>query len=173
MAGESTTANTIMAWSKCDIKIVEEDPTGAFPSSGLTSIGTIKDRSSQLSSDAGEELEAKATGGERVGYEQQEGGFTLTTTVIEPTDELYALLGLGTAGSGAFNVKTHVPGKYFAVEVTPKNKGAKGIKAPHCFISVAPGWGEDTGNEITLNIAILHGAGDYWYQRFTTTQALS
>lgn len=169
----ATTEKTVMAWSKCKVEIAESAAT--FPTS-LTSIGVIKDKSSTLSSDTGEELEAKATGGERVGYEQQEGGFTLVTTVIEPTDELYTLLGLGAVKSGettTFQVKTHLVGKMFAVKVTPKNKGAKGIKAPYCSISVAPNWGEDTGNEVTLTIGILHDPTlNYWYERFTTSEAL-
>lgn len=171
----STSQPIKMSWSQCKIEIAPIGEDNLPVSGQWTSIGTIKDKSSTLTSDTGEELEAYATGHRRVGYEQQEGDFTLATTVIEPSDSLLTTLGLGQAegSDGTFVVKTHVPGQYFGVKVTPKNKGARGIEAPYCFVSVAPGWSEETGHELPLTIAILHNdALEYWYKKFTTTAAL-
>ena len=66
--------NIKMAWSKCTIEIGTTGGNGAMATS-LTSIGTIKDKSSTLEPSDGETLEAKATGGETVAKEAQEGGF--------------------------------------------------------------------------------------------------
>lgn len=165
---------TIMAWSKCSIKI-GETPAGEAMAETLTSIGTIKNQSATLESAEGDALEAVATGGELVAREALEGAFTLTCRVIEPTDALYTLLGLGeavTGTAGAYNVSTHLVGKAFSVEVTPKNAGAKGIKAPKTNVTFAAGWSEEDGNYADLTFGILHGEAGYWYQRFTTASAL-
>lgn len=164
-----------MSWSECKIEISPIDESTGLPSTtGWKSIGTIKDKSSSLSSDTGEELEAYATGHKRVGYEQQEGDFTLATTVIEPEDDLYVALDLAEKedSSGDLLVKTHVPGSYYGVRVTPKNKGGRGIEAPYCFISTSPDWSEETGDEMPLTIAILHNEDlGYWYKKFRAKTA--
>lgn len=164
----------IMGWSKCSIKI-GETPNGEGMASTLTSVGTIKNQSATLESEEGDALEAVATGGEIVAKESLEGGYTLTCRVIEPTDALYTLLGLGAADSQdntAFNVTTHLVGKSFSVEVTPKNAGARGIRAPKTNVTFAAGWSEEEGNFADLTFELVHGDAGYWYQRFTTSTAL-
>lgn len=155
-----------MAWSECKVEIGATRANDVM-ATALTDIGTIKDKSSRLEPSNGDALEAKATGNKTVAKEQQEGGFTLTTRVIEPDDSLLTLLGLGTAGSDEFKVKTHVVDGDFSVVVTPKNVGAKGIKAPKTNITYKPGWSEEEGNYADLDFEILHGEQDYWYSRFT------
>ena len=81
----------IMAWSKCTIEIAPTGADDAFNGTELKSIGVIKDKSTTLEPSDGDALEMKATGGETVAKEVQEGGFTLKTRVIEP-DELYSTL---------------------------------------------------------------------------------
>lgn len=159
-------AKKIMAWSKC---LIEIGKTGAndIMATTLKSIGIIKDKSSTLEASEGEALEAKATGGELVAKEVTEGGFQLKTRVIEPTDELLLELGLGEAKDSEFNIKTHVVEGDFSVKLTPKNIGAKGIKAPKCSITYTPGWSEEEGNYADLTFDILKGEGDYWYSIFT------
>lgn len=159
-------AKKIMAWSKC---LIEIGKTGSddIMATVLKSIGIIKDKSSTLEASEGEALEAKATGGELVAKEVTEGGFQLKTRVIEPTDELLLELGLGEAKDSEFNIKTHVVEGDFSVKLTPKNIGAKGIKAPKCSITYTPGWSEEEGNYADLTFDILKGEGDYWYSIFT------
>ena len=159
-----------MAWSECEIEIGKTGANDAMATS-LTSIGTIKDKSSSLEPSEGDALEAKSTGGHTVAKEQQEGGFRLTTRVIEPEDSLLTTLGLGTADTDEFNVKTHIVDGDFSVKVTPKNVGAKGIKAPKTNITYAPGWSEEEGNYADLTFDILFGEQDYWYSRFTKKAA--
>lgn len=176
----------IMAWSKCKVEFGATGANDAF-ATNLTNVGTIKNQTTTLTASDGDSLQAVATGGEIVAEEQLEGTLLLETTIIEPTDALLTALGIGKTDEGEFKVKTHiVPGDY-SVKVTPKNNGAKGIKAPVCRISVAPSFGEDTGNELKLSFRIFKTTGipetpasgntpaidnNYWYSRFTTTEAL-
>lgn len=157
----------IMAWSKCSFEIGKTGENDAMATS-LTDIGKIKDKSSTLEPSDGDALEMKATGGETVAKETQEGGFKAVTRVIEPTDDLLSLLGLGEAGeSGDFNVKTHIVDGDWSLKITPKNVGAKGIKAPKTNITYKPGWSEEDGNYADLEFEIIKGEAGYWYSRFT------
>lgn len=160
----------IMAWSECTIEIGTTGDKDVMATS-LTDIGVIKDKSSQLVPSDGDALQAKATGGHTVAKEQQEGGFTLNTRVIEPEDTLLTLLGLGEAKTDEFNVKTHVVEGDFSVKVTPKNVGARGLKAPKTNITYKPGWSEEEGNYADLSFEILFGEQDYWYSRFKKAAA--
>lgn len=157
-----------MSWSKCQIEIGKTGENDVMATE-LTDIGTIKDKSSTLEASEGEALEAKATGGVLVAKEVSEGGYQLKTRVIEPTDELLTQLGLGESTGGDFNVKTHVVEGDFSIKLTPKNVGAKGIKAPKCSVTYAPGWSEEEGAYADLTFDILKGEGDYWYSIFTKT----
>lgn len=162
----------IMAWSKCKFEIGKTNDDDTM-STNLTDIGKIKDKSSTLEPSDGESLEMKATGGETVAKETQEGGFKATTRVIEPTNELLTLLGLGeeftTEGDdkGDFNVKTHIVDGDWSLRITPKNVGAKGIKAPKTNITYKPGWSEEDGNYADLDFEIIKGDAGYWYSKFT------
>ena len=161
-------AKKIMSWSKCQIEIGKTGENDVMATE-LTDIGTIKDKSSTLEASEGEALEAKATGGVLVAKEVSEGGYQLKTRVIEPTDELLTQLGLGESSGGDFNVKTHVVEGNFSIKLTPKNVGAKGIKAPKCSVTYAPGWSEEEGHYADLTFDILKGEADYWYSKFTKT----
>ncbi len=162
----------IMAWSKCTFEIAKT--TDGQMASGLTSIGVIKDKSSSLNPSDGESLEMKATGGELVAKETQEGGYTATTRVIEPTNELLKLLGIGeevttaegTDSKGEFKVKTHVVDGDWSLRISPKNSGAKGIKAPKTHIVYKPGWSEEDGNYADIDFEFLYGEAGYWYSLF-------
>lgn len=156
----------IMAWSKCTIEIGDTGASDAM-ATALVSVGTVKDKSSSLEPSDGDSLEAKASGGELVAKELLEGGFKLKTRVIEPEDALYTALGLGTVATDELQVKTHVVSEYQSVKVTPKNVGAKGIKAPKTLVSFKPGWSEEDGNYVDLEFDILKGDAAYWYSKFT------
>lgn len=160
-------AKKIMAWSKCKFEIGKT--TDDSMATSLTDIGTIKDKSSSLEPSDGESLEMKATGGELVAKEPQEGGFTATTRVIEPTAELLTLLGLGKADTegGELKVITHLVDGDWSLQITPKNVGAKGIKAPKTTITYKPGWSEEDGNYADIDFEILKGDAGYWYSIFT------
>lgn len=159
----------IMAWSKCTFEIGKTGDSDAMATE-LTNIGTIKDKSSSLETSEGDALEMKATGGETVAKEVLEGSFKATTRVIEPTDELLSLLGITTDGTeGEKQVKTHIVEGDWSLKITPKNVGAKGIKAPKCSITFKPGWSEEEGNFADIDFEILKGDAGYWYSRFVKT----
>ena len=163
----------IMAWSECDIKIGKTGSSDTM-SASLTSIGTIKDKSSTLETSEGDALEAKKTGGKTVAKETHEGGFVLKTRVIEPTAEFEALIGVAEAEvSGEANVKTHIVDGDWSVMLTPKNVGARGIKAPLTHMTYKPGWSEEEGNFADIEFEILHGAQDYWYTKFKKQGAVA
>ncbi|MCQ2257829.1 MAG: hypothetical protein MJZ41_07550 [Bacteroidaceae bacterium] len=166
-------SNIIMSWSKCKVEIGETGANDA-PAEELSDIGTIEGKTTDLASESGNTLEIYGSGGELVGYEEQNGKFVLKTTVIEPSDDLYVMLGIGTKGEdGLLNVKSHVVGKEMTVKVTPKNKGARGIIAPKCSVSVSPSLNEEKGHGLTITFGILKSTVlDYWYQKFTTKTAL-
>lgn len=161
----------IMAWSKCAIEIGDTGANDAMAAQ-LASVGVVKDKSASIESNEGDALEMKATGGETVAKETQEGGQTLKFRVVEPADALYTRLGIAAVNDEELDVQSHVVDKEMSVKVTPKNVGAKGIKAPKCSVSVLPGWSEEDGHYIDFSMDILHGAqtdGEnkpYWYKKF-------
>ena len=164
----------IMSWSGCNIKDGISTGTKAMPAvADMTALGVIKDKSTSLEATDGEELKATASGGVQVAYEQLEGGFQLTTRVKEPANILLERYGLGKATSegGDFEVKTHVVQSVRAVEVTPKNVGATGIKAPQCTVKFKPGRSEEEGEYVDITYVILPILNadfevEHWYSRF-------
>ena len=161
-------AKKIMAWRKCSIRI-GKSVGFTMPTETLTSIGTIKDKSSTLDPEDGDTLEMKESGGGTVAFEESEGSVVLTTRVIEPTFDLLALLGLGEkSGDNDFDVKTHIVEGDWAVEVEPKNVGARGFRCPAAHVSYNPGWSEEDGNYAHITIRFLHDEeADRWYTMWT------
>ena len=178
-------AKKIMAWSKCKIEIAEALQDETIPEdSAFESVGVILNQSSTLSAEAGDKMQAIATGGEVVAEEPQEGTLTLETTIIEPTHELLHLLGLtdteladeGEEEVADVTMKTHVVEGNWSVKVTPKNNGAWGIQAPKCSITYLPAWSEENGNQAVLQISILkttEATTNYWYKRWKTSSSLT
>ena len=172
-------AKKIMAWSKCKIEIGQTGANDAM-AANLQDVGVILNQSSTLSAEAGDKMQAIATGGEVVAEEPQEGTLTLETTIIEPTAELISLLGLATITNPStateMTMKTHVVEGNWSVKVTPKNNGAWGIQAPKCSITYLPAWSEENGNQAVLQISILkttEASPNYWYKRWKTTSSLT
>lgn len=171
----------IAAWSKCKVEFGFTGENDAF-ADDLTDVGYIKDKTTELSGEEGDSLQLVASGGEIVAEDQNEGTLQLVTTVIEPSAALYTKLGIAEAeADGEQKVKTHIVPNDVSVKVTPKNKGAKGIKAPVCRLSVQPTFDEESGNALVLTFKISKTTGipekdgkdqNYWYSRFTTTENL-
>lgn len=140
----------------------------------IFSIGTIKDKTTELSNDDGDTLEAIASGGIRVAKETKDGAFNLTARVIEPSAELYGRLGLSQAGVDGENendVTTHIVDGDYSVKVVPKNDGAIGLKAPKTNITFKPGFSEEEGNYVDITWAILQTEGGKWYTRYKSVKA--
>ena len=178
----AATKKVIAAWSKCKVEFGDTGENDAFAAS-LVDVGLIKDKTSELSADDGDPRQLVATGGEVVAEDQNEGTLQFQTTVIEPSAALYKSLGIAEdEKDGEQKVKTHIVPGDKSLKVTPKNKGAKGIKAPLTRISVQPIYDEEQGNALLLTFKIFKTTGipadmdgqdqNYWYSRFTTTENL-
>lgn len=174
----TTTSNRtriIAIWLECTIEIAKALAAETFPSTGLESIGTIKNKSTTLEATDGETLELKGSGGHTVDIVETEGGFQLKTTVIEPT-KLYKALGLSEDdydATGKMKVKTHVVDERYAVRLTPKRVGGMGIEAPVVAISFKPGGSEEEGGSAELTFKFIKGAANYWYERFKKAASAS
>ena len=168
-------AKIIAIWLECDIEIAKCKNDESFPTEGLESIGTIKNKSTTLEATDGESLELKSTGGHTVDIVETEGSLQLKTTTIEPTS-LYKVLGLTDAeltDSVEQGIKTHVVDKRFAVKLTPKRIGGIGYKFPVTQVSVKPGGSEEEGGsaEITFNVIKPADESVAWYTRFKKAAA--
>lgn len=157
----------IMAWSKCKVQLAPmPDDESMADDSAFFDIGIIRQNTTSLTSSEGDSLQAIETGGAIVAEEKQEGEFSLSTEVIEPSNALYQNLGIGVIDGDDVKVSTHiVPGNY-CMKLSPKNLGAMGISAPKVSVSVSPAFGDDTGNALTLTMSVLNGAAGYWYKKF-------
>ncbi len=169
----------VMSWSKAAIKIGPATSDGTMPAANdMFSMGVVNDKSTNLEASDGEELKATASGGVQVAYERGEGGYTLTTRIKEPSFQLFENFGLGEiSASGDLEVKSHVVQGDWAVEVTPKNVGAIGIRVPYCLVTFKPGRSEEEGDFVDVTFAILPILNDdyeveKWYTRFRKSSAL-
>lgn len=170
---DNTKARIIAIWLECDIEIADCTENESFPTTGLASIGTIKEKSTTLEATDGEKLEVKGSGGHTVDMVETEGGFALKTTVIEPT-KLYKALGLTEDDydtTGKMKVKTHVVEKRKAVRLSPKRVGGMGIEVPVTQVSFKPGGSEEEGGSAELTFNFLFGQQGYWYERFKKAAA--
>jgi hypothetical protein len=175
---ESTKARIIAIWQECQIDIAPASEDESFPTTGLTDIGKIKEKSTTLETTDGETLELKSTGGHLTDIVETEGGFALKTTVIKPT-ALYKTLGLTDDDydtTGKMKVKTHVVDGRYAVRLTPKRVGAMGVEAPVTQVSFKPAGSEEEGDSVEVTFNFIFGQQEYWYERFkkvTTTASNS
>lgn len=158
-------ANIIMSWSKCKIEIGKTGSGDAMATT-LTSIGVINDKSTTFSSEDGDKLEAKATGGIIVAEEEGEHVYTITTRVKEMDFETEASLNGGTVSDDELTVKTNIIPDNYSVKLTPKNIGAIGIKARKTHVTVKPGSSEEEGHYVDLTFKILACADGELYKKF-------
>lgn len=161
-----------MSWSKCKIEVGATGDSDAMATT-LTSIGTINDKSTTLSSEDGDSLEAKATGGILVAYEEGEPVVTLTTRVKEMDFDVEALFTGATKSSDSTSlaVTTNVVDGDFSFKLTPKNVGAIGIKARRTHVSFRPGSSEEEGTYVDLTFRILACEDGELYTKFRVTSS--
>lgn len=145
-----------MSWSRVRLAAA---PTGANEAmaTDLQELGTIKDKSTTLSMEAGEELVCKATGGITVAREVGEGTYSLTTRIIEPTfDEEGFLTGNTKSTDGkSMVVKTSIVNGDFSLKLTPKNIGATGIKVRRAHVTYVIGYSEEEGRYADVTFEFL------------------
>lgn len=159
-----------MSWSKCKIEIGKTGTNDAMAAS-LTDIGTIKDKSTTLSTEDGESLTATATGGVVVAIEEGEPVVTLTTRVIEPAFSLETLLTGAVVADDELTVKTNVVSDDFSVKLTPKNIGAIGIKIRRAHVSYRPGHSEEEGHYVDLTFKVMVCDDGELYKKYRVAAA--
>lgn len=156
-----------MSWSKCKVEVGKTGSNDAMAAT-LVSVGTINDKSTSLTSEDGETLTAKATGGVVVAEEEGEPSIVLTTRVKEmdfDTESMFTGAVKNQAGD-ELTVKTNVVSDDFSVKVTPKNIGAIGIKARRTHVSFRPGYSEEEGSFVELKFKIMACEDEELYKRF-------
>ena len=161
-------AKIVMSWSKCKIEIGKTGENDAMATS-LANIGVINDKSTTLSTEDGEVLEAKATGGVTVAMEEGEHSYIISTRVKEMdfTTEASLIGGtVGGSGSDELTVKSNISADDYSVKLTPKNIGAIGIKARKTHVTFKPGSSEEEGNFVDLTFRILACADGELYKKF-------
>lgn len=157
-----------MSWSKCKIE-VGKTGTGDALATALQSIGIINDKSTTMSTEDGETMQAKASGGIVVAEEQGEPVVSITTRVKEMTPDIEMLFTGATKSGDDLVVKSNVVSDYFSVKLTPKNIGATGIKARKCAVSFKGGYSEDEGQYVDLTFKILACSDGELYTKFKVT----
>lgn len=161
-----------MSWGKCSITIGK---TGASDAMAITlaTIGTIKDKSTNLEMQEGESKEARATGGVLIAYEEAEPTIQLTARVVEPDYAVIAsILGTGATHdtvAGTLTYKTFVITDPFSVQVTPNAVGATGIKIRKARVTYKEGYSEDEGYYADFTFTVLACADGELFQKFKKT----
>lgn len=150
----------IMSWGKCKVAIGNTGEKDAFPEDkDLIDLGYTVDKSTEVTSDDGDSLQAKASGGEVIAEDQAEGTQQLSTQLLEPSNAIFVALGLGFMLNNELRVQTHIIPGDKAIRVTPKNKGAIGIKIPVSRISAKYSTSEENGNVLELTCKIIKTTG--------------
>ena len=157
----------VMSWSECSVKIGKTGAADAM-SATLVSVGTIKDKSTNLETSEGEKLEAKATGGKLVGFDASEGTVTLSTRVIEPDFATLATLldATNDTEAGELKIKSLIISNDYSVELSPKNIGGTGIKARKTHVDYSEGYNESEGHYADFKFTFLVCADDEFYTKF-------
>lgn len=159
----------IMSWSKCKIEVGKTGADDAMATE-LFSLGTIKDKSTSMSTEDGDTLTATATGGVVVAEEEGEPIVSITTRIMEmdfdTENKLTGAAKSGDTGAEELTVKTNVIPEDFSVKVTPKNIGATGIKVRRAHISFRPGSSEEEGQYVDVTFKVLACEDGELYKKF-------
>lgn len=160
----------VMSWSKCKIEIGKTG-SGDAMADELEPLGIINDKSTSLSTEDGETLEAKASGGVLVAFEETEHTYIITTRVKEMDFATEASLIKGESDGTELVVKSNIIADDYSVKVTPKNIGAIGIKARRTHVTFKPGSSEDEGHFVDVTFRILECEDGELYKKFRVTES--
>lgn len=160
----------IMSWAQCIVEVGLTGENDAM-SEKLFSVGTINDKSTSMSTSDGDTLEAKATGGIIVAEEESEPTVEVTYRVKEMDFDTEGLFtGAEEDESGELVVKTNKVDADYSLKITPKNIGAKGLKARRTHVKFRPGYSEEEGAYVDVTHKILECEDGELY-RFFRVQA--
>lgn len=154
-----------MSWSKCKIEIGKTGADDAMATS-LANIGIVNDKSTSLSSEEGDKLEAKGSGGVVVATEEGEPTVKITTRVKEMDFATESSLIDASVSNEELVVKSNIVSGDYSVKVTPKNIGAIGIKARKTHVTFLPGSSEEEGHYVDVTFTIQACADGELYRKF-------
>ena len=156
----------IMSWSKVIIEVGKTGENDAM-STAMFSVGTINDKSTSMTVSDGDTLEAKATGGVTVAEEESEPGIEITYRVKEMDFDTEGMFtGAKENADGELVVKTNIVDDDFSIKITPKNIGAKGLKARRTHVKFRPGHSEEEGSYVDVTHKILECEDEELYRYF-------
>lgn len=160
-------ADVIMSWGECDVQVGVTGLNDAM-SAALSSIGTVKEKSTNIEQDDGEKLQAYATGHKLVAQEEQDGDIKLSARIIEPSLEF-----LGELFDADFSdvdktlkVRSMLVAGNYSVQVTPKNVGGKGIRIRKSNVKVRFGITEEEGFFADFTFTVVVCADNELYELF-------
>lgn len=161
----------IMSWSKVIIEVGRTGVDDAM-STEMFSVGTINDKSTSMTTSDGDTLEAKATGGITVAEEEGEPGIEVTYRVKEMDFDTEGLFtGAEENEDGELVVKTNKVDDDFSLKITPKNIGAKGLKARRTHVKFRPGHSEEEGSYVDVTHKIMECEDGELYRYFRVKAA--
>lgn len=156
----------IMSWSKVIVQVGKTGANDAM-STSLFSVGTINDKSTSMTVSDGDTLTAKATGGVTVAEEESEPKVEVTYRVKEMDFDTEGMFtGAVKNDDGELVVKTNLVDDNFSLKITPKNIGAKGLKARCTHVKFRPGHSEEEGSYVDVTHTILECEDGELYRYF-------
>lgn len=169
------TNSVTMSWSKQRPFI---GPVGAnqamCDADDLFSPGYVNDKSTTLSSEDGDTLTAKITGGATIAEEYGEPTLTVTYRVKEMDFETEKKIIGGTIDTtnGGYSLKSALAQGEFSLLIIPKNIGAIGIAARRTSVVLKPGFSEEEGHYVDVTHKILACADGTIYTKFRVTEEM-
>lgn len=162
----------IMSWSKVLILLGKTAADGSF-ATALFNLGVINDKSTSLTTEDGETLTAKATGGVVVAEENGEPILSVTTRVKEMdfATEAKLIKAVEDATKEELVVSSNVVDDDYSLKVVPKNVGSIGIKARRTHVTCKPGYSEEEGHYVDVTFKILACDDGELYTKFRVKPA--
>lgn len=162
----------VMSWSKVRAFIGRTaDSQEMCAEAGLFCPGYINDKSTSLSSEDGETLTAKASGGVTIAEEKGEPTLSVTYRIKEMTFETEQKLigGVIDDETGSFKITSNVVDAEYSLVLIPKNVGGIGICARRTSVSYVPGYSEEEGHYVDITHKILACSDGELYKKFRVT----
>lgn len=155
------------AWGNTNIYFLAANEGQTMPElSAMTRMGDIyEDDDITITTDEGEVLELRETGGILRDQLRQEGTVTLNLSLIGVTDEALAFWQTSVVGTGDTakrRVQSLINNDKFAIAFyVPTAPGSDTFEAPYCTVNMTPGYASTTGWIQPIEIIILKGQADY------------
>lgn len=165
----------VMSWSQCKVLVGKTQIDASTGSEGEPTewfeLGYIKDKTTTLTAEDGDVLEAVATGGRKVAREQLEYTYNVAFTIMEMDYEIYAKLTGNKISDDKSNVTvvSNLINDDYALKIVPHNIGGNGIKALRGRLAIKESQSEEEGNYHECSYEILAQTNGTFYEKFKVT----